>query len=122
MAATSADTDYLDRMLRLHPWRDASAIIAARASYLAARRAEGSAATSAVDTPSIVEPCAATELRILPDRWHEQAHEVQVPLRARGHNEGTVFAMLTTRMPWWLWWIGLALLANVVRSVVTSRP
>lgn len=122
MAATDADVDYVDRMLRLHPWSDASAIIAERAAYLAARTPAAPVTGSLEETPAVPGPAIARELRILPDRWHEQTYEVQVPVRSRVIREGTFFDRICRKAPWWFWWIGLVLLANVVRSVLTSRP
>lgn len=122
MTATNADADYLDRMLRLHPGRDASDIIAARAAHLAARLPGDPSTGSTEDGPSVPEPSVATEHRILPERWHEQAYEVQVPLRAGGTKDGHPVEPGRRRISWWLWWIGLVILANVVRSVLTSRP
>jgi hypothetical protein len=87
MATTNADADYVDRMLRLHPWRDASVIIAERASYLAMRTSGDRATPSAKEAPSVTQSCGSPELGILRDRWYEQKHGVHVPLRTRGSKE-----------------------------------
>lgn len=119
MAAKSADAEYLDRMLGLHPGRDAARIITERASYVAARAAGDG--VSAGNSSAARGARDATRPRLLPERWFEQTIEVDVPLRAGdGKDEGRPGPRDLRR--WWVvGWIVLTALGKLA-TMLASRP
>jgi hypothetical protein len=122
VAATKADAEYLDRMLHLHPWHDAEEIIAERASYLKARRkalADGAAEAGDGEASPVPERRDPAEPRLLPAGWKDQVCEADVSTVPSSHRRAA--SLGTPSSTWWYWGIGIWLLANVLRGVLSGH-
>jgi hypothetical protein len=125
MATTKADAEYLERMLRLHPWGDAEVIVAERVAHLKAR--DGRDEVSNLTETQTAAPLRSTPIGggLLSPGWHLRACQLHVPVvRARTSwfrfsHSGTPPA--TFWLSLWLWSIGISLLACVVRSLLTAN-